>query len=108
MALPEVEEQTRLWQSPISHERVNPTFWTMVGLVLILQTRGLPLNPWVPSVNLRGNHPLPRPAPQLVPFPPTSSPTLVPVPFPLDSAPQDLHPPRASALLPSDPGILCF
>lgn len=78
---------------------VNPTHPTRVGIVQILQTRGLSLNPWVPSVNLRGNHPLPRPVPQLALFPPTSSPTLVPVPFSLDLAPPYVHPPRASALL---------
>lgn len=75
MALPALEKQTRLWQSPISHERGQPHVPDEGGDSTYSPDWGSFLKPVGPQHQPAGKPPLPRPAPQLVPFPPTSSPT---------------------------------
>lgn len=62
-ALPLLKTRTPLRQSQISRERADPTHPTRVGMIRILQIRGLSLYQWVPRVNLRGTPPAPPRAP---------------------------------------------
>lgn len=60
---PPLKTRTPLRQSQISRERADPTHPTRVGMIRILQIRGLSLYQWVPRMNLRGTPPAPPRAP---------------------------------------------